>query len=93
MIWLYLLFFHAQFWRIDRFRLPEPATRERRRVAVVIPARDEADLIGRAVGSLLRQDFTGEIRLFVVDDNSSDGTANAARAAAGSLGVAEKLVV
>ncbi|HWY67878.1 MAG TPA: glycosyltransferase [Terriglobales bacterium] len=92
-IWLYLLFFHAQFWRVDRLHLPESATRDARRVAVVIPARDEADVIGRAVGSLLRQDFTGEIRLFVVDDNSSDGTANAARAAAGSLGLAEKLVV
>jgi hopene-associated glycosyltransferase HpnB len=93
LIWLYLLFFHAQFWRMDQLRLCEPATAEPKRVAIVMPARNEADVIGRAVGSLLRQDFTGEIRLFVVDDNSSDGTANAARAAAGSLGAAEKLVV
>ena len=93
MIWLYLLFFHAQFWRVDRPYLREPATRDARRVAVLIPARDEADVIGRAISSLLRQEFTGEIRIFVVDDNSSDGTANAARAAAGSVGLAQNLVV
>lgn len=60
---------------------------------MVIPARNEADVIGRAVSSLLRQSSSAEIRLFVVDDNSSDGTANAARAAAGSLGDAERLIV
>ena len=59
----------------------------------MIPARDEADVVGRCVGSLLRQDFAGELRLFVVDDHSSDGTANAARASAGSLGLAERLTV
>lgn len=93
LIWLYLLLFHARFWLVNQLQLPEPATCESKRVAVVIPARNEADAIARSVSSLLRQNFTGEIRLFVVDDNSSDGTANAARAAAGSLGLSEKLVV
>jgi hopene-associated glycosyltransferase HpnB len=69
-----------------------------RSVAVVIPARNEADVIGRAVGSLLRQSPTlppkpgeedgalvlGPIHIFVVDDNSTDGTADAARQAAGA---------
>lgn len=65
-------------------------------IAAVIPARNEADVIGRAVDSLLRQHPTlspkdGEkdgasvsnsIHVFVVDDNSSDGTADAAQDAA-----------
>ena len=93
LIWLYLLLFHARFWRMDRLHLPEPATRDFKRVAVIVPARDEADVIARCVSSLLHQSYAGEIRLFVVDDSSSDGTANAARAAAGSLGLSEKLVV
>jgi len=93
LIWLYLLLFHARFWRVKQLHLPEPATRESARVAVVIPARNEADVIARSVSSLLRQNFTGEIRVFVVDDNSSDGTANVARAAAGSLGLSEKFAV
>ena len=93
LIWLYLLLLHGRFWRVNRLHLPEVAAAESKRIAVLIPARNEADAIARAVSSLLRQSFSGDVRLFVVDDNSSDGTANAARAAAGSLGAAEKLVV
>lgn len=73
--------------------LPADCATEQRLVAVVIPARNEAESIGRAVSSLLRQDFSGEIRLFVVDDSSADGTANAARAAAGVMGAGERLTV
>jgi len=93
LIWLYLLLFHTQFWRVDRLTLPAAATREWKRIAVVIPARNEAEVVGRSVGSMLRQNFAGELRLFVIDDHSSDGTANAARAIAGSLGLAESLTV
>ena len=71
-----------------------------RTVVVVIPARNEADVIGRAVTSLLRQTSKiptlspkpGEedgapgvsLHIFVVDDNSTDNTADIARQAAGS---------
>jgi len=49
-------------------------------------------VVGRAITSLLTQQFDGDLRLFVVDDNSSDGTANAARAA-GKLGACDRLKV
>jgi hopene-associated glycosyltransferase HpnB len=68
-------------------------------VAAIIPARNEADVVGRAVSSLLRRTAhastrspkVGEkdegpgvsLRIFVVDDNSTDRTAAAAREAAG----------
>jgi hopene-associated glycosyltransferase HpnB len=52
------------------------------RIAVVIPARDEAAVIGQCLGSLLRQDYQGTWSVIVVDDNSSDGTAHAAQSAA-----------
>lgn len=58
---------------------------------MLMPARNEADVIARAVSSMLRQTCAGEVRLFVVDDNSVDGTTNAARAAAAALGAAEKV--
>jgi len=48
---------------------------------VVIPARDEAESIGQTVRSLLAQDYDGRLRIFVVDDHSSDATAEVARAA------------
>ena len=78
---------------MDRFLLPAARSKEQRLVAAIVPARNEAEVIGRAINSLLRQDFPGELRLFIVDDNSSDGTANVARAAAGAIGAAGKLVV
>jgi hopene-associated glycosyltransferase HpnB len=52
-------------------------------VAIVIPARNEAALVGQAVDSLVRQDYAGRFHIFVVDDQSSDETAARARAAAG----------
>ena len=49
-------------------------------VTVLIPARDEATSIGRAIGGLAAQGRGLDV--IVVDDESSDGTAEAARAAA-----------
>jgi hopene-associated glycosyltransferase HpnB len=47
-----------------------------------MPARNEADVVGPAVQSLLAQDYAGALRIFVIDDHSSDGTAGVVRAAA-----------
>jgi hopene-associated glycosyltransferase HpnB len=63
------------------------------RVVAVIPARDEADVVGDTVASLLRQDYPGQFRIVLVDDQSSDGTAEVARAAAVRAGAAERLTV
>ncbi len=61
---------------------PQPAFQKWERTAVIIPARNEAATVGRAVTSLLRQDYGGELHIIVVDDESDDGTADAARTAA-----------
>lgn len=49
-------------------------------VVAVVPARDEADVIERSIGSLIAQDYPGTFRIVLVDDNSSDGTGALARA-------------
>lgn len=49
-------------------------------VVAVVPARNEADVIARSIGSLLRQDYAGSFRVVLVDDNSEDGTGDLARA-------------
>jgi len=49
-------------------------------VVAVVPARNEADVIARSIGSLLRQDYAGPFRVVLVDDNSGDGTGDLARA-------------
>lgn len=85
--WAYLILGHGRFWcaseRDDRIMADPPAWPD---LAVVVPARDEADVIGRAIGSLLAQDYPGRLRLILVDDGSSDGTAQRARQAAEALG-------
>ena len=64
----------------DDERLPAPERWPS--VVAVVPARNEAAVIAESVGSLLRQDYPGQLAVVVVDDDSSDGTAAAAQAAA-----------
>jgi chlorobactene glucosyltransferase len=52
------------------------------RISVLVPARDEAGVIGQTVRAILAQDYPGELELIVLDDDSSDGTAQRARQAA-----------
>ena len=93
--WLYLLLFRRFFWlmreRDDRGLPPEPATWPD--VVAVVPARNEADVIARSVGSLLGQDYPGALRLVLVDDNSDDGTGQAVAEAAARIGAQARLTV
>jgi hopene-associated glycosyltransferase HpnB len=78
--WIYLLAFRGGFWRgrerDDLDALAEPTSWPA--VVAVVPARNEADVVGQAVGSLRRQDYPGLFRIILVDDGSDDGTADAA---------------
>ena len=78
LVWMGLIFFRGGFWRADQRLSGDIEQLEWPSVAVVIPARNEAETIGRTVKSLLSQDYGGELKIIVVDDNSDDGTALAA---------------
>src|SRR5215217_3728666 len=85
-VWLYLVIAHGGFWlcsQRDNWNPAPPAVWPR--VAAVIPARNEALAIGECVVSLLRQDYPGDWTVILVDDDSSDGTANIALRAAVAL--------
>lgn len=85
-IWLYLFFGHGRFWESGPELAPAlPALLPD--VDVVVPARDEAGTIGPVIASLLAQDYPGLFRVFLVDDASTDGTADIARAAAPGVSV------
>jgi hopene-associated glycosyltransferase HpnB len=79
LIWLYLLLGHGRFWQAGPV-LPSLHPASCPPVAVVVPARDEAPLIGETLRSLLAQDYAGTFRVILVDDGSTDGTGDIARA-------------
>jgi hopene-associated glycosyltransferase HpnB len=94
--WLWMLLARGGFWlaseRDDRGPQPSaPSTWPS--VVAVVPARDEVDVIARSIGGLLAQDYPGELRVILVDDQSGDGTAAAARGAAVALGAEGRLTV
>lgn len=86
--WLCLTLLHGRFWQAGPV-LPTAAPLLAPAVAVVVPARDEATVVARAVGSLLRQDYAGAMQVVLVDDGSADRTAAIAQALPG----AERLTV
>jgi hopene-associated glycosyltransferase HpnB len=81
-IWLYLLLGRGGFWRMANTTAAGKVPMETRRAVAVIPARNEAEVVGRAIASLAKQSYPGAFHVVLVDDASEDGTADAARAAA-----------
>jgi hopene-associated glycosyltransferase HpnB len=82
-IWSCLIVGRGGFWlsavRDDARLAPAKAWPE---VAIIIPARDEAEGIAASISSLLAQDYATTARIILVDDGSTDGTAEIARRAA-----------
>jgi hopene-associated glycosyltransferase HpnB len=79
-IWLYLFFAHGRFW-LSTPELSPALPEETPDVDIIVPARDEAETIGRVIASLAAQEYPGRFRIILVDDGSSDGTADLAAAA------------
>jgi hopene-associated glycosyltransferase HpnB len=93
-IWIYLLTAHGSFWKVASLTAEvRPLNQIDGTIAVIIPARDEADVIGSTVESLLTQTCAQSIHVFVVDDHSTDATAEAARRSATNFGRPNALTV
>jgi hopene-associated glycosyltransferase HpnB len=78
-IWLYLFFARGNFWQLHEEAVELEPLKRWPRVVAIVPARNEAETVGRAVTSLAKQDYRGEFYAIVVDDHSDDGTADLAR--------------
>ncbi len=93
-VWAVLLLAHGRFWWADQWlracvrpRLAWPE------VVAVIPARDEADVIGDSIESLMASRYPGRFSVILVDDGSSDGTADVARGVAAAAASPHRLEV
>jgi hopene-associated glycosyltransferase HpnB len=87
--WVYLACLHGRFWQAGPTLAPA-RPRDAPPVAVVVPARDEAEVIAQSISSLIGQDYPGVYSIVLVDDGSADATAAIARALPGA---AERLTV
>lgn len=91
-IWSYLTLARGFFWRTKNVNLPAgEKARFPGSVVAVVPARNEAELIGPVINSLLTQSIA--MPVILVDDESTDGTADVARHAAEKAGKADALSV
>ena len=91
-VWLYLLLGRGRFW-LGWTEPAAPPLADYPPVLAVIPARDEAAVIGRTLLSLFGQTYPGALRVVVVDDHSADGTAAVARTAAAEANAADRLSI
>ena len=95
-IWLYLLFARGFFWRLRPFdddRAQHELLSAWPRVAVVVPARNEASTIRQCLTSLLQQNYPGELSVVVVDDHSEDGTAQIAQQTVSELAAESRVII
>ncbi|HET7154154.1 MAG TPA: glycosyltransferase, partial [Hyphomicrobiaceae bacterium] len=93
-IWLYLVLARGGFWLCSERDQAGPASLPAwPSVTAVIPARNEADGIAQTIESLLRQTYPGAFTIILVDDDSTDGTAEVARASAARLNATDRLQV
>ena len=77
--WTYLVAGHGGYWRTSQWLPPvsrDPDTWPD--VVAVVPARNEAEMLPATLPALLGQEYPGTLTVIVVDDRSSDGTAEVA---------------
>lgn len=94
-IWLVLLAARGQFWRFREQLSMLPATMPPSgwpHVVAIVPARNEADMLPQTLPTLLNA-YSGSLNVIIVDDNSDDGTGNAARDAAQHMQAADRVQV
>ena len=93
--WGWLTLFRGRFWATDQ-RLEVLKAKERGSwpgVVVVVPARNESEVIGQTIPTVLGQRYPGTLSVYLVDDRSSDGTADVAREAARKIANGRQLQV
>ena len=77
--WIGLGVARGKFWDASADRLAEPLPgAPLPEVHAVVPARNEADVLGRTLASLIAQQYPGRFTATLVDDRSDDGTGDVA---------------
>ena len=91
-VWLYLVLGRDFFW-IQRPSEHIPHSLHGPVIAAIVPARNEAAVVGETIPALVQQDYAGYYHVFLVDDHSTDRTGPLARQASQSVEQNERLTV
>ncbi len=78
LIWLYLIAFRGNFWLSNQFLQPSKLD-NLPSICVVIPARNEAEVLPLSLPSILNQDYSGKVHVILIDDQSTDHTGEIAQ--------------
>jgi hopene-associated glycosyltransferase HpnB len=92
-VWLYLLCARGGYWWSrcgEAVAMPQGAWPD---ICVIVPARNEADILPVTLPSLLANDYPGQLHVVLVDDRSEDATASVAKSIAQQNNVQERLTV
>ena len=93
-IWLFLLLFWGRFWLAEQKLEPSAVELESYpSVCAIVPARNEAEVLPVSLPSILTQDYPGQFTTILIDDGSSDKTAEIAQQVAEKLSPANKLII
>ncbi len=80
--WAFLLLGRNRFWLTEESLDPGDGGNEPDSwpsICTIIPARNEAQVLPETLPSVLTQDYPGELKFYLVDDHSEDGTGDRAR--------------
>ncbi len=92
-VWAYLLLAHGRFWEAHCLETPDSISRDTwPDVCIVIPARNEAEILDKTLPTLLTHDYP-ELRIILVNDNSEDSTAATAASIASQYPATDCLTV
>ena len=99
LVWLGILLHPARAWDFRPVGEDEPADFEDTQsdrwpsVCVLVPARNEAEVLPHTLPALLRQDYPGQLTVLVIDDRSHDASGQSARQTGHRLDAPHRLVV
>ena len=95
--WLYLWLFRSLFWlanqRLEKLPADISESISLPPIIALIPARNEEDVIANCIGSLLNQDYQGELSIILIDDASNDATVKIAQGAVTQLDGGDKVQI
>ncbi|MCL2474108.1 MAG: glycosyltransferase [Alphaproteobacteria bacterium] len=90
--WIYLFRFHNSFWLLlfpEKVSVPTYTPS----VDIIVPMRNEAAMLHKTLPALLKQNYSGDWNIILVDDNSTDQSSGVAESIKKNLDKSNKITI